>query len=633
MSFLSKLLAGSVLLSSIAWGQTQTGPVDQPDPEDRNHGVARISLLNGDVSVRRGDSGDLVAASLNAPMLVQDSIQTGQASRAEVQFDSSNRLRLADNVELRMAELVAGRYQVQIARGTTTLSILRDSNAQIELDTPSVAVRPSRAGEYRVAVLEDGTTQITVRSGEARVDSSRGQERLMAGQTMLARGSAENPEFQIVAAIGGDEWDAFNERRDRELDHSESYQYVSRDIAGAEDLDGNGQWNNDPTYGQVWTPRVAPGWAPYRSGRWVWEDYYGWTWVSYDPWGWAPYHYGNWFVGARGWSWYPGPRSARYWYRPAIVSFFGFGAGAGVGFGFGNIGWIALAPFELFHAWYGRGFGPGYRGFGGGVNSNVFNNYRNARVANGVTAMNSRDFANGQFGRFSSVGANELRGASALRGPLPVTPGSGSLRFNDRQTAAVGRNSFAQTRFAMHNQPMQTNRSSFGQQSTPSAPSGPARQGAGPGQANSAWQRFGSPTRASSPVGGSSFASSPANSAGRSFAQANPQSGASGWDRFGSPANRSVQSGTAGRSFSQAAPQYGSSSARSVQVAPPMVRERQSQSYSQPSRSQPSYSQPSSRQSSAPASHGSSGGGGSSRGGGSSSHSSGGSGSSSHHGR
>ena len=141
MSALRTLLAGSMLLCSAAWSQT-----DQPDPEDRNHGVARVSLLNGDVSVRRGDSGDLVAASLNAPLLVQDVLQTGQASRAEVQFDSSTRLRIADNAEVRMAELVAGQYQVQLGRGTTTLSIQREGGGQIEIDTPSVAVRPSRAG-------------------------------------------------------------------------------------------------------------------------------------------------------------------------------------------------------------------------------------------------------------------------------------------------------------------------------------------------------------------------------------------------------------------------------------------------------------------------------------------------------
>src|ERR1700728_1323475 len=77
-----------------------------------------------------------------------------------------------------------------------------------------------------------------------------------------------------------------------------------------------------------------------------------------------------------------------YWWHPAMVGFFGFGGGFGVGFGFGNVGWVALAPFERFHPWYGRG------GLGGGIgasrfgivnNVNIANTFRNARIGNGVT--------------------------------------------------------------------------------------------------------------------------------------------------------------------------------------------------------------------------------------------------------
>src|SRR5215469_8517430 len=49
----------------------QTGAPQQPGDDDGNapdHGVARIAYMNGNVSVRRGDSGDLVAAILNVPL-------------------------------------------------------------------------------------------------------------------------------------------------------------------------------------------------------------------------------------------------------------------------------------------------------------------------------------------------------------------------------------------------------------------------------------------------------------------------------------------------------------------------------------------------------------------------------------
>ena len=142
----------------MAWGQ------DPPDQEEGpGRGVARISLMNGDVSVRRGDSGEVVAAALNAPLVVEDQLLTGPDSRAEVQFDSANMVRLAPMSEVRFAELENQRYQLQVARGMVTFRVLRDSNAQVEISTPSVSVRPMQQGTYRITVREDGTTEISVR--------------------------------------------------------------------------------------------------------------------------------------------------------------------------------------------------------------------------------------------------------------------------------------------------------------------------------------------------------------------------------------------------------------------------------------------------------------------------------------
>jgi hypothetical protein len=89
------------------------------------------------------------------------------------------------------------------------------------------------------------------------------------------------------------------------LQQSISYQNMSTDINGGEDLDNHGRWVNVPEYGNVWSPQVAANWAPYQQGRWSYIDYYGWTWISYDPWGWAPYHYGRWFnQPGYGWCWW-----------------------------------------------------------------------------------------------------------------------------------------------------------------------------------------------------------------------------------------------------------------------------------------------------------------------------------------
>ena len=113
------VLAGALLLAA-----GTAIPARAQDPDDLKRGVARISLMDGEVSVRRGDSGEWVAGVINAPLLTDDRIATGQNSRAEVEFDSANILRIGGNAEIHLALLEDGRYQMEIARGTVTFRVL-----------------------------------------------------------------------------------------------------------------------------------------------------------------------------------------------------------------------------------------------------------------------------------------------------------------------------------------------------------------------------------------------------------------------------------------------------------------------------------------------------------------------------
>src|SRR5690349_25056827 len=92
-------------------------PVRAQETDDQQRGVARISLMNGEVSVRRGDAAEWVAGVVNAPLMTDDRISTAPNSRAEVQFDASNLIRIGGNAEVRIAHLEYGRYQLEIARG------------------------------------------------------------------------------------------------------------------------------------------------------------------------------------------------------------------------------------------------------------------------------------------------------------------------------------------------------------------------------------------------------------------------------------------------------------------------------------------------------------------------------------
>jgi hypothetical protein len=357
--------------------------------------------------------------------------------------------------------------------------------------------------------------------------------------------------------------------------------------------------------------------------------------VSYDPWGWAPYHYGRWFYGPVGWAWYPGPVYARHFWAPAYVGFFGWGGGGiGVGFGFGNVGWVALAPFEVFHPWWGRGFYGGYRnGFGGSHttivnNVNIVNSYRNARVAGGVTGVNAGQFGRG--GRFSTVNAGQISQAGMIHGVLPVSPDRSSLRMSERSAAGNFRQSSVQS-FAGRSQASSVTRVPFEQQqrgmqqlsrSNFNVPNrgGVAPGGGAPGGGNMSspathgWGRFGEPIHSSNPGGG---VSPQGPGAGRSVQGGQGASNGWGQGRFDNP-----RPSAPANNYPQGSRSFAGGGGEAVHISPPMVRER-APSYQAPRGAAPSYQAPRS-------SPGPNGGGGNRGGGGGGANRSGGGGGSSH---
>jgi Family of unknown function (DUF6600)/FecR protein len=461
-----KLMAGMIMAALALAGLPLFA---QEGGTETSTGVARVSLIRGDVSMERGDSNEWVAVTVNTPLVPGDTIATAAGSRAEVQLDYSNVVRLADNSEVKIADLNDSRIQLQVARGTVDLAVFQNNQANSEVDTPNVAVQPLQPGTYRIDVNSDSLSLITVRDGQAQVSTPQGSTNINAGQQITVEG-AQNPQYKIVDAQPLDSWDDWNRDRNGVINSAQNYNHVNQYYTGAQDLDTNGRWSYVPGYDWCWTPYVDAGWVPYSNGRWVWEPFYGWTWVSYDPWGWAPYHYGRWFYYGSSWCWWPGAVTPFYrpLWAPAYVSFFGFGYGRyrfsfGYGYGFSSIGWCPLGPRDEFHRWWGRGrdhsfnvvninnyYGRGGRGGRGYRGSNLAELGSNFHVRRAIVTMSSDKFGREAVPRNRRlVDSRMLRNADVVHGTLPVVPTRASLRVTNRAAIvpAVARNRANNTHF------------------------------------------------------------------------------------------------------------------------------------------------------------------------------------------
>lgn len=439
--------------------EAQQQPSQGGQGVDVSPGVARISLTQGEVSTQRGDSGEWAAAVLNAPIVTGDKISTGDNSRAEVQLDYANMLRLGDRAQAIIANMTRNQIQVQIAEGIANYDVFKGNDSDAEIDTPNAAIHPNREGaSFRVIVNSNDESEVLVRRGQVQISTQQGSTQANQGQLITIHGTGDDTAYKVADAPPNDDWDSWINERNNRIENAKSWNHTDRYYTGSEDLDAYGQWKDDPGYGSVWVPQQNADWAPYRDGRWTWEPYYGWTWVPSEPWGWAPYHYGRWMYYDNAWAWWPGPVYGAPYYRPvwapAYVSFFGFGGGGfgvGVGVGFGSFGWLPLGPGDWCHPWWG-GYRNGYNvtninniniynhrggewGGYGPLRHDGISNIRlagtNDRVRGGVSSVPAGSFGTGRIAA-RPVDAGLFRNGHLMTGNLPVVPSHESLSASNR---------------------------------------------------------------------------------------------------------------------------------------------------------------------------------------------------------
>ena len=400
----------------LAYAQTQ----DDADPPDR---AARLSLIQGEVSLQPAGEDQWATAIVNRPLTTGDKLWTDQGARAEI-YVGPAAVRLGSNTGFSFLNVDDNTIQMRMTAGVMDVRVRDlDSNDHVEVDTPNLAVSLLRPGKYRVEVNDAGdTTVVKVSEGEAEATGG-SQDMVVHAQQAVTFIGMEQLTAQTGSLGAPDEFDSWSlgrDRRDQQAASSQSAKYVSPEVTGYEDLDANGSWSSDPEYGNVWTPTVvAVDWSPYRYGRWAYVAPWGWTWIDDAPWGYAPFHYGRWARSRDRWCWVPGPREIRPVYAPALVGWVGtpgVSVSVTVGGG-GGVAWFPLGPREVYVP--ARRYSPRYVERVNVSNTvivnktyitNVYENrvtnvtYRNRGVPGGVTSVSRTTFTSAE-----SVGRHQVR--------------------------------------------------------------------------------------------------------------------------------------------------------------------------------------------------------------------------------
>src|ERR1700704_2032014 len=157
---------------------------EEKDPPTR---VARLSYIDGTVSMQPGGEGEWGSAARNRPVTIGDKIWVDKDSRAELQAGQAS-IHLGSMTALSFLNLDANIIQMRLAEGSINFREreLREGDLY-EVDAPNLAFTVQQEGAFRIDVDESGES--------ARVTAIRGEGEVTAGGKTYVVHSGERAEF------------------------------------------------------------------------------------------------------------------------------------------------------------------------------------------------------------------------------------------------------------------------------------------------------------------------------------------------------------------------------------------------------------------------------------------------------
>ncbi|MCU1305462.1 MAG: hypothetical protein JWN45_157 [Acidobacteriaceae bacterium] len=290
--------------------------------------IVRLSYVDGDVQMDRGDGQGFHRAFLNMPVIQGSRLWTRNDGRAEIEFEDGSTTRLTPETILEFSSLsMRGEdrvTQMNLQEGEAYFNVSKKHD-DVTITVKQQYLTPQKSSHFRV-VADNQELNLAVFKGDVELVKRSG-ERVQVRKNETLTLNFNDPERNYLAkGITEESQDLWDRERDQEIStyanrhsfngYSSAYSY------GVSDLNQYGNFVYAGNYGSVWQPYgVGYGWSPFQDGSWVSYPGQGFVWVSSYPWGWTPYRYGSWInVPGRGWCWRPGRNWSNWAAVPVVVN-------------------------------------------------------------------------------------------------------------------------------------------------------------------------------------------------------------------------------------------------------------------------------------------------------------------------
>jgi FecR protein len=271
------ILAALVCLTFSLGLFAQTTPTSISDMYLISSKAGKVNLVEGAVLVEL-NGGKNTGLNKSDELKIGEKVSTGSNGKAEILLNPGSYLRLGENSEFEFVTTGLDDLQLKLNRGSAIFEVLTNSEQGfvVGIQTPQTKTFILESGVYRIDVLADNSTKVSVWKGKAQIGEKNAQF-IKGGKSATVKNS-----LVAVAKFDRDNKDALDNWSKLRAKDLMAINAKLRDANLRNSLlrsFSNRGWNAFESYG-VWVyNRFSGTWCFLPFGR-SWDSPYGWGYGS-----------------------------------------------------------------------------------------------------------------------------------------------------------------------------------------------------------------------------------------------------------------------------------------------------------------------------------------------------------------